>query len=86
MKRGKVFLGFLTAAILAAVVISFLPAQATALSTKADPPARAGVVFCSDYAGTPCDVPGTKFRCYHLYPSEPGICRCSATTGLWGCG
>ncbi len=41
--------------------------------------------LCNRYDQMPCP-PGSPPRiCYLVYPSEPGICYCSAQSGLWEC-
>jgi hypothetical protein len=41
--------------------------------------------YCNRYDGMPC-LPGSPPRiCYLVYPTEPGICYCSASSGKWEC-
>lgn len=77
-------LGFLVFTALTAIVILSLPSTATAGPAPGATPTRA-VRSCNGWDGLACTTPGTHFRCYHVYPTEPGICVCSSG-GTWTCG
>lgn len=85
MKRGRTLLAFLSAAVLAVVILASVPVEAVSVKAKSAAPSLAAAISCSELVGTPCDPPGARIRCYHIYPTEPGVCRCSVT-GFWACG
>ncbi len=78
MKRKSVWAA-LVMGMAAGVMLSSTPVAAT------EAPLSQSYRQCSAYDGTACANPGATFRCYHLYPHEPGLCRCTSS-GTWMCG
>ncbi len=84
MTRLQPLFAFAAATLLTGILASSLPTEAASRSQARPLPTPTRWESCGAWDGLPCSPPGAHFKCYNIYPIEPGRCGCNG--GTWHCG